>query len=446
MKILHIVPAYHPEGPGGIEVYSRDLVQSQRAAGHAVEVLTGCCEVWEQPGIDRYEVDGATVHRLHRDDLYFEHHGKSYHPGVSQLVEELLGRLQPDIVHVHHWLRITSDLVAIAAAQGVPAVVTLHDFYTSCPRCYRFDRQGEPCERPLSLENCRGCAPRFAHESPREVDLAIELFAEQYRAELDGAAAVLAANRATATYLERLSGFPADRVVELPLGYRRRFDPGSTGAPPNRAPGGPLRIGCWGRIGRHKGVDHILRALRLARDRMAPTDWSLHLFGEIDSAPLEAELRALAEGLPVEFHGAFEPRDLSAANLDAAVFASRAIETHGLVLDEAWELGLAVIVAARGPLADRARGRAHCVDPHSLEELAEALTRLVLEPPASSPPAALPPTPSEHLVALLEVYGRAIDSGARSTDLARPSATRRAVLAHLQRESAQAAAIDGPPD
>ena len=66
-------------------------------------------------------------------------------PGVSTKFGELLiaingfGRIgrcvyrvareRPDVLHVHQWIRLTSNLLEIADELGIPAVVTLHDLY-----------------------------------------------------------------------------------------------------------------------------------------------------------------------------------------------------------------------------------------------------------------------------------------------------------------------------
>ena len=444
MKVLHAVPAYHPEGPGGIELYSRDLVRRQRDRGHAPSVLTGCAELRESTRIERDCVDGITVHRLYRDDPYFLHHGQAHHRGASAAFAELLSEQQPDVVHVHHWLRLSSDLVERAAEAGVPSVVTLHDVYASCPRCYRVDRWGETCTRPLSLENCRPCAPRYPDESEREVDLALELFRAQLRRELATAHAVLVPNTDLVQRLEQYADLPLDHVHVSPPGYRRRF--ADRPRPTSRRPG-PIRIACWGRIARHKGFERVLAAFRHLHEHHDAPPSELLLFGEIDPDGLETELLELARDLPIRFLGPFGPDDLLAQDPDLAVFAPTAIETHGLVLDEALELGLPTVVAAEGPLATRAGDAVVRVDAGSDSALAGALAdelRRVARGQRREPdPRSLPPDEVAHAAALDVVYRRAIDGGPRpvASEHLEP---RRAELRSLQAERRRSAWA-GPP-
>ena len=93
------------------------------------------------PGfVEVQDVDGIPVHRLHRNDLYFDHHVKAWHPGVTRAFDELLARHRPALVHVHHWVRLSCDLIEAARARGIPCVVTIHDFFTSCPRAFALTR------------------------------------------------------------------------------------------------------------------------------------------------------------------------------------------------------------------------------------------------------------------------------------------------------------------
>ena len=127
-------------------------------------------------------------------------------------------------MHVHQWIRLTSDLVATARGLDIATVVTLHDVYTSCPRAFRVDRDEQPCDRELSIESCESCVPRFGYESEHEVEQGIELFRDQYRAEVDAADCVLVAAKVTAELLTRTTGASPGRFTVHELPYQRRFE------------------------------------------------------------------------------------------------------------------------------------------------------------------------------------------------------------------------------
>lgn len=408
MDVLHVVHQFAPESRGGSESYVLDVARRQRARGLHVEVLAGS-KVWKPDvTIERSEVDGLPVHRLHRDDLYFDHHAKAWHPVVEQRFRELLQQLRPAVVHVHHWVRLTCNLVDVCWQEKVPAVVTLHDHWTSCPRAFRRRADDAACRRELSVASCADCAPRHGYEQPGEVAAGIELFRDHFRAELSLARAVIVAVASTAALLSQTTGVPLDRYEVLPLGYQPRFE----GLPPLPAPaaGEPWRFAFWGGIGRHKGVDVLLRAFRrLAAAR--PGRAELHLLGEPESETFAAELRALAEGLPVTFHGAFDPAELHAVRPHVGVFPSTCLETWGLVLDECFELGLPCVTSDLGALPERAAAGGLPTRAGDDGDLAAALQRFVDEPELWATLRARRPEPSPsldaHVEALLAVYDRA---------------------------------------
>src|SRR5690606_23691239 len=106
-----LIHQFPPESRGGSEAYLLDVAEHQRARGLDVQVLTGSKEWRPEVVIEQSDVNGVPVHRLHRDDLYFDHHAKMWHPVVEQRFRELLRTWRPSVVHVHHWLRLTCNLV-----------------------------------------------------------------------------------------------------------------------------------------------------------------------------------------------------------------------------------------------------------------------------------------------------------------------------------------------
>ena len=447
IDVLHVIHQFPPESRGGSESYAFDVAQRQRARGLAVEVLSGSKHWKPQVTVERDEVEGLVVHRLHRNDLYFDHHAKMWHPEVEARFVTMLQERRPALVHVHHWVRLTCNLVELCARHGVPAVVTLHDYYTSCPRAFRRRAGDEACTRVLSAASCGDCVPRHGYEPKAEIDAGIELYADHYRAELAHAVAVLVAVGSTADLLARTTGVPRDRYEVLPLGYRPRF----AGMPALAGPtaGAPVRFAFWGGVGRHKGVDVLLRAFRRLH-AARPGRASLDVLGEVESPEFERELRQLADGLPVRFYGAFDAAQLHAAAPQVGVFPSTCIETFGLVLDECFELQLPCITSDLGALPERAGAAGLRTRAGDDGDLAAAMQRFVDEAGLWSELRARRPAASPgldtHVDALLAIYERVRRASPRQPFAPLVAAERRIAFLLQQRESAlgRAAAPGGP--
>lgn len=445
MDVLHVIHQFPPESRGGSESYAFDLAQRQRARGLRVEVLSGSQHAAESVTVTEGEVEGLVVHRLQRNDLFFDHHVKMWHPEVERRFEQFLRDRQPKLVHVHHWVRLTCNLVEICERVGVPAVVTLHDYYTSCPRAFRRRKGDEACRRELSVDSCRTCVPRYGYEPPHEIADGINLYADHYRAELSLARAVLVAVGSTGDLLAETTGVARSRYRTLPLGYRQRFNSMSALSMPHE--GNPLRFAFWGGIGRHKGADVLLQAHhKVAQQR--PGRSELHMLGGFESEAFGNELQPLAEGQPVTFHGAFDAAQLHAANPHVGVFPSTCIETFGLVLDECFELQLPCITSDLGALPERAGAAGLTTRAGDVDSLAAAMLRFVDEPGLwqelrSRIP---PPSPSldDHVTALLEIYAEAQAAPSPEPQFPPVSEQRRLAFLMKQRDTAMSQLL--PPE
>jgi glycosyltransferase involved in cell wall biosynthesis len=259
-RILHVVHGFAPEVVGGTEVHVEHLARAQRAAGHDARVFAGSLE-WK-PTVTVHDFDhaGVPVRRVHRADLYFDRWDKGFCPEVSRVFRAMLAEFRPDIVHVHHWIRLSTDLVASAAAAGIPAVVTLHDLFPSCPRVFRLKGAdgAEACTAKLADADCVPCVPRWRFDRDDDVVAALASYRTDMRNELTLARARIAPSRSHAELLARTLEIDAPITV-VPHG--RLHPPLERAAPPPAD--GRFRIGCFSHLQPLKGQHLLLEALRL---------------------------------------------------------------------------------------------------------------------------------------------------------------------------------------
>jgi hypothetical protein len=185
-----------------------------------------------------------------------------------------------------------------------------------------------------------------------------------------------------------------------------------------------------------KGTHLLLEAVRKLSD---PGAVEVHVIGEAEDPTYREELAALARNLPVTFHGAFTPNDLAGLELDVAVFPSLFHESYSFVLDEAFQLGLPVIVSDRGAMAERVGPAGLVFSAGVAEDLAEKIQTLLDEPPLleklrTAIPQDPPHTMSEHILALEKIYGKVIRSR-KKTSVPRPDYLK--ILVMRQREIAE---------
>ncbi|MBI1849210.1 MAG: glycosyltransferase [Planctomycetes bacterium] len=413
MKILHVVHGFLPEFRGGSELYVDRLCRALRVLGHESAVFCGSNVPAGEDSLEEDLVDGLRVFRVHRRAHFVEEWQRSFSPAVEDLFRSFLEGDRPDVVHLHHWKRLSRRLAATARALDVPVVLTFHDLFATCPVDFRL-KDGEICRAVLLGEGCSRCAPRAAHQAEFEIEEELRLFRSDLRREVESASGLIApsaVHRSAIASLLDVAGV-AERIEVIPHG--RIVDAARlVGAKAGSFPEGPLRIGHWGALDEIKGTDVLLDAL----DRLSPTEASkveLHLFGKPITERFGRRLERERRGRPVIVHGSFVAEDLAAVPLDLAAFPSRCAESYSFVLDEAFALGLPTIVSDRGALPERVGEAGFVVPAGRPDVLADTVASILRDPTLLLAKRAKVkrelPDMAEHAERVAEAYRHAIEA------------------------------------
>lgn len=415
---------------GGVERVVARLAQGLARRGHELLVVCGSLEAGSD-GLERrrVEFDGGSAElcTIRRADLHHDHWQKSLSARAGRRFEDLVAAERPQVVHVHHWLRLSRDLVLRAARAGAPAAVTLHDHHLSCPLTFRVRPDGNaPCESKSGVVPCVACAdslPPKAHWLPTEARWTeFSLRRHDLVREARLARVLLAPSPEHAAQLRR---HLAPELDPLAFEVLPHPSPALPRLPPADTSDGVLRVAVCGRLAREKGVDVLFDAYDAAAARAAI---ELHLLGAAgDAASAERYARrAAVHGARVVLHGAYEAGRLAShpalARCHLAVLPSIAAESHGLVLDELLQLGRPCLVSALPAYAARAQAGCLAFAPGDAQQLARLLVELAQDPrrvarlAAELPPARDPLAEEEAWLARHEaLYGRCLEAGAPPT-------------------------------
>lgn len=411
MRVLVVSHAFPPNGVGGTERYADFTARGLQSRGHDVRVFAGTLEWREAVEVEEKVADGLPVVEVHRSDLYFDHWDKLFNPHVSSLFAEEVERWRPDAVHLHHWVRLSADLVRRAAAAGVPSVVHLHDLLVTCPRVFRIDRAERCCDEPLAGEACVPCAPRWKFQKDAEVRASLAEFQAQTRADVAAAALRLAPSRSHADLLERFAGLGAGSVEVFP--HPRMPGGPEGGGSGSHSPEGQLSLVYFSHLHPVKGAHVLLEAVKLLG---TSSGVRVHLHGGFATPDYEERIRGLAEGLDVEFHGPYSPGNVSGFEGDAVVIPTLARESWSFWLDEAVTLRVPILASRSGALEERSSDRVVLFEPGDAADLAGKITALRDDRDArlrrGAAPAGELDTPDEHLSLLEAKLAEAVERGA----------------------------------
>jgi glycosyltransferase involved in cell wall biosynthesis len=353
-RILYVAHNHSAIRPGGMEAYADELYRTIGALdGYEATFLSRV----GRPQSTLTAHDGTRFAVAAEDpNLYYLHtQPQEFDPLLRTALDkqlythdwrEFLRATQPDIVHFHHSLFLGYDMLRETrhTLPQAAIVYTLHEFVPICHQAGTLVRAG-------TLELCTGASPQRCHQcfpniSPQSFFLR-ERFIKSAFEDVD--MFVAPSGHARQCYIDW--GIEPERIVHERYG---RIPVTPLEDPPDA--GRRRRIGFFGQITPHKGVDVLLEAMRILKD--ARIELLLHA-ASLDMQPpgfreRVDELLARTAG-SVRNMGSYEhsqlPELMSA--IDWMIVPSIWWETGPLVIHEAMMHRRPVICSGIGGMAEQ---------------------------------------------------------------------------------------------
>jgi glycosyltransferase involved in cell wall biosynthesis len=409
MRLLFAVHGFVPEAVGGVELHSYHLA-SALAARHAVAVLARVGDdARPDYALEERRQGPLTVWRLnHRYTDLIDFAGIYRNTRIDEAFDRIVSDWEPDVVHVHHVIGLSTGMLERTKRRGVPLVLGLHDLWFGCPRgqrirddlavCHEIDRRlCVECLRPQNYELRAARRPlggwlrRLRWPTRRRGRRILRRYdADMHR--------VLALPDAlivpSAFHREQYRRYGVDpRAVHvIPYGLPR-----TAFANLPRPGGARQRIGFLGTLIPSKGPHVLLEAYRLlGRPEVALDFHGAWAPFHGDTGYLE-RLQAAAATIAgtVRFHGRYEEADVPRilSSLDVLVVPSLWYESYSIVIREGFLAGVPVVASGHGAMAEAIE---HGVNgllfrPGDAAELAAHLRRLLDDPALRRRLAARPP-------------------------------------------------------
>lgn len=250
---------------------------------------------------------------------------------------------QPDVAHIHNtWFALSPSIVPAIASQGIPVVMTLHNYRMTCINAHLL-RDGAPCELCVGNSSWNGVRFRCYRESlPGSLAAALTNTVRRVSRSWD-AVARFAALTPFARDVYVRAGLDPDRIAIKPNFV---VDPGERLHPPSESE----IVMFVGRISEEKGAD----VFAAAWEQAAPDGLRLLMIGD---GPIKETLRLRHPR--VELVGWLERDVVRRMMLEARalVFPSRAYEGQSMVILEAMAAGLPIMGSDWPPIRDTIGGQ-----------------------------------------------------------------------------------------
>jgi len=160
VRILQVAHRFLPDSSGGTEVHTFLLSKALQRKGHQVAVYYRIADrrrpeheliSQEYQGIPVYKIVNNFTWSQGPDFDFFD-------PGQEEKFLAVLKSFQPDIVHFQHLGGgLSTSLPALTEQEGIPIMLTLHDFWPMCYRSHLLTSQGDLCRGPEGGLRCVQC-------------------------------------------------------------------------------------------------------------------------------------------------------------------------------------------------------------------------------------------------------------------------------------------------
>lgn len=265
-------------------------------------------------------------------------------PPVTAAFAELVGRLRPDVAHVHNLHNLGASLLDVLAAHGVRTYFTTHNYWLVCPRAYLFKGDLSLCDGPQGGRACVSCVGNHDREGYEHRFAELR---ERFGRTVEACLTVSHAVRRTLT----AQGYDPDQLDVV-----RQCVPAQDEAwarvgrdrVPGRVDRERLVVGFVGSVYPHKGAQLLAEAAQRSEHEVV-----VRIHGEIPDA-MRARITALDRRGVVEFAGAFGAGELPEllAQVDACALPSLWWDCAPLTAGECLAARVPVLAPRMGGLAE----------------------------------------------------------------------------------------------
>ena len=402
MRVLLVAHHLPPRHRAGVEVHTLRLAHALQEHDCEVALYATDDDPLRQAwSVAEESIEGIRCWRLAQARVAEQPSESLGGANEHAAFERVLDAVRPEVVHFQHLMQVGVDAPLHVARRGVPALLTLHEYWLlcarggqmrqadgvlcaradaeTCARClctHRFGRSGAEvriarwCERLRRISGIDGFAllKRLAEKRGRAIHDSVppspvEAEVARMRTFVAARQARVLASLHSCQRLLCPSRFLRNQFVEAFPELERRLLYWPNGVPlsegvaadsggadhESTAPPAPLRVGFLGSIIPEKGVDVLVRAFAALPSGLA----ALCIHGNSRLRPrYAAALRAQA-GASVQWAGVFTGSSQTAlAQLDVLVVPSVWYENAPLVITEAMAAGVPVVASDLGGMRE----------------------------------------------------------------------------------------------
>lgn len=78
-------------------------------------------------------------------------------PSIERIFLKLITKIQPDVIHIHEMIGLSSKIISIAKEKGIKVFVTVHEYWWLCLHRVMIDYNKQICPGPIDIKKCSYC-------------------------------------------------------------------------------------------------------------------------------------------------------------------------------------------------------------------------------------------------------------------------------------------------
>ncbi len=410
MKILQVVHSFLPQNMAGTEIYTYNL-SKELSKKNEVFVFYRVNDFRKREYELNYDkFNGLNIITVNNTFKFCNSFEKFYRNDIiAEQFAKVLDKIKPHIVHIQHFIFLSTTIIDEIKRRGIPVVFTLHDYWLICPQWHFLKKDLGICndsdeskcvdclDYQLSIKRFpksiyvrfRNIIPGFATRFLKNIylnmakaDLNSQDMPEKIRLRIKhikGLSSKVDLFIAPSQFLRKKFiefGIPEDKTRFIPHGINTEYFKGFKRKPSDR-----MRFGFIGTILPAKGVDILIEAFNRIKDERIELKIYGRLFPYRGFEYYPSHIRRLTRNKKVKFMGGFDHKDVANifSEIDVLVFPSIWNENCPLVILEAIITKTPVIASKIGGIPELVKDGLNGVlfNPKDVDELQEKIQYVI---------------------------------------------------------------------
>lgn len=258
-----------------------------------------------------------------------------FHKGMNEAFRQLCELVRPTVVHGHNMIGMSLGMLEIAKKSGAAVCMTFHDHWGFCLKNTILDSDFQLCDH---ISQCETCMSALNADG---INIPVRIRQAYFKRAFEQVDLFLSPSRYLADAYVR-AGFSWHRMTQLWYGIDTKKY-----AKVRKKRADKFRISFVGYFGKHKGIDHLIRAVA----RAGRKNIEIELAGDGEESEnykkLAAELGILSQ---IRFWGKLDNKDMPRLFAETDVYCLPSVwpENQPVSITEAMACGIPVIASDLG--------------------------------------------------------------------------------------------------